>query len=90
MGPGGIKRAAGGDSNSAGNSNPTGSDEGSSEPKKDSVVDPVAAFAMHRNYFGLFPVELKFFSVAEKHKWRDDVHLHTLVKADVRAIDLFL
>ena len=44
---------------------------------------------MQKRYFGLFPVELKFFSVAENHKWRDDVHLHTLIKTDLKATDLF-
>ncbi len=59
-------------------------------PKEDRVVGPVGAFAMQKRYFGRFQVPIGYFSVAEDHAYRDDVHLHTLVKIqDVSAKEMW-
>ena len=49
-------------------------------PKENRVIGQKGAFRLQRKYFGQFDSELIYFSVAEKHKWRDDVHLHTMLK----------
>lgn len=50
------------------------------KPQENRVVGPVGAFNAQRRYFKMFPFHIPYFSVAERHRWRDDVHLHTLAK----------
>lgn len=48
-------------------------------PHSEWVTEAKRAFEVQKQYFGLFPVPIKYFSIAER-QGRDDCHLHTLVR----------
>lgn len=47
-------------------------------------IGPNKAFKIQRNYFNALPQKIeRFFTVAEPHQWRENVHLHTLFKSSI-------
>lgn len=53
-------------------------------------VGPKRAFKLQSDYFKTIPLKIdRYFSVAEPHEWRDNVHLHTLLKSSLEGKDLW-
>lgn len=51
------------------------------------IVGPDGAFRKLRTYLAEFP-RATYFAVAEAHRWRDDCHLHVLVKSNALGNNL--